>query len=304
MNRIISWYNQNRKIIWIVVLTIIAVIALIQSLNNYYKSNTKDESSSTNNSTTTYNTDNYSVVTQKKINDTTSEKSSDLIKDFFDYCNNGKIEDAYSLLSTDCKEELYPTVDDFKQKYYNTIFTEKRSYDTELWITTSRRNTYRVEIMADLLATGQKEYMPIEDYYTITYEDGEYKLSISNYIGKENINVSKTQNNITVNIVSKKVYKDYEIFEVEVKNNTGSKLIFNTKENANSIYEQDGNELKYIAFLNEIPDSELEISNGFTKILELKFNRGYNPTISIKKVIFQDISINNSEQTQEIEIEL
>ncbi len=302
MSKVVRWYNKNRKMFWIVILTIIAVITLIQALNNYYKNNTKDESSSTNISTTTYNTNNYSIVTQEEIDSDVSDRSDDLIKDFFDYCNSGEIENAYNLLSTDCKEELYSTLDDFKQRYYNVVFTEKRSYDSTLWITTSQRNTYRVEIMADLLATGQKEYMPIEEYYTITYEDGEYKLSISNYIAKENINVSKTQNDVTINIISKKIYKDYETYDIEVENKTGTNLIFNTKENTDSIYIQDENELKYIAFLNEIPNSELEISNGITKTLEIKFNRGYKPTINIEKIMFGDINSNGQKQSIEIEL--
>ena len=304
MGRLTRWYNQNKKNIWIVVLTIIAVIVLIQILNNYYKNNTKDESSSTNISTTTYNKNNYSVITEEKIDEDTSNESSNLIDKFFENCNNSKIEDAYALLSNECKNELYPTVNDFKEKYYNRIFTGKKDYDTLLWVTTSEQNTYRVQIMEDLLATGQKEYMPIEDYYTVVNEDGEYKLNISNYITKEDINVSKTQSNIDVNIKSRKIYKEHEIYQIEIKNNTQNKLIFNTKVDTNSMYIQDENELKYIAFLNEIPNSELEISAGMTKTLEIKFNREYKPTIKINKIVFEDMKINNDEHLESIEIEL
>jgi len=156
--------------------------------------------------------------------------------------------------------------------------------------------------MTDLLATGQKDYMPIEDYYTILYENGQYKLSISNFIGKENINMSKTQNNVIVTIISRKMYIDYEIYEINIKNQTGKNIIFNTKENSDSIYIQDKNKLKHIAFLNEIAKSELDIANGVSKDLEIKFNRGYKPTIYIEKIVFEDI--NNNGATITIEIEL
>ena len=300
-NFIVRWYNQNRKMIWIVVLTIIGVIALIQTLDNYYKNNPKNNSSSTN-STTAYDTKNYSVITQEKINETVSEESVDLIEDFFKYCNNAQIENAYNLISIECKQELYPTLEDFKVKYYNRIFTEQKSYDDTLWISDYNRNTYRIQIMADLLATGKKDNMPIEDYYTIINEQGEYKLNISSFIGKENINISKIQNGITVNVVCKKMYMNYEVYEVLVQNNTGTNLIFNTKKNTNSIYIQDENELKYIAFLNEIPNNELEISNGSTKTFEIKFNRGYKPTINIERIIFEDI--NNNRNIEKMELEL
>lgn len=304
MSKIIRLYNQNRKMILVIVGTIVAVIVLIQVLNSYYKNNTKDKSSSTNNSTTAYNTNNYSIITQEKIDGNTAEESADLIKNFFDYCNNEKVEEAYNILSNNCKEELFPTVNEFKEKYYNKIFTEIRRYDTVLWINTKTRNTYRVEIMSDLLATGQRESMPIEDYYTIVNEDGEYKLNINRFIGKEEINISENQSNIIVTIVSKKMYVDYELYEIKIENKTSNKIIFNTKENTNSIYLQDENGLKYIAFLNEIANNELDIPMEASRTLQIKFNRGYKPAIDIEKVVFEDIKINNNEQKEKIEIEL
>lgn len=302
MNKIVRWYNQNKRIIIFAILIIIAVISLVQILDKYYKNKAKDESSSANSSTTTYNTNNYSIITKENINETTSEKSADLIKDFFDYCNNGDIEEAYNMLSEECKNELYTTVNVFKEKYYNLIFTEKRSYDSILWINTNTRNTYRVEIMSDLLATGKKDSMPIEEYYTIINEDGKYKLNINRFIGKEEINVTKNQSDINITIISKKMYIDYETYEVRVENKSGSKLIFNTKEDAKSIYLQDENELKSIAFLNEIADNELEIPVGGIRTLKIKFNRGYKPKIDILKIVFQDININGQKETLEVEI--
>ena len=295
MNFVVRWYNQNRRMIWIVSLTIVGVIALIQTLDNYYKNN---PSSSTSN----YNKNNYSVISEQRINENTAQESVNLIDDFFEYCNDNQIEYAYSLLSEDCKEELYPTIDDFKTKYYNRIFTEKKSYDSMFWITNSNRNTYRIQIMKDLLSAGQKDLMPMEDYYTIVYENGEYKLNINNYIGKQNITASKSENEITINVLSKRMYMDYETYEIQVKNNTGDTLIINTKDKSDSLYIQDENELKHMAFLSEITKSQLEILNGFTKTIQIRFNRGYNPTINIEKIVFGNIF--NNKQRQKIEVDL
>ena len=301
MNNIRIWYSKHRRTIWIPIIIIITSIAFMESLNNNYRKLAKDESSSTN-SATTYNTTNYSVVSQKEIDNKVSQKSVNIIEDFFSFCNEGEVESAYNLLSTECKEELYPTIQDFITNYYNRIFTEKRSYDSMLWISNSSRNTYRVQIMRDLLSTGQKDSMPIEDFYTIINENDGYKLNISSYIGKKDINISKTQNNVTVNIVSKKMYMDYEIYEIKVENNSKNDLIFNTKENTKSMYIKDENDLKYIAFLHEIADSEFEVMTGIPKTVEIKFNRGYKPTIRIQKIIFEDIKINGQIVNMEIDI--
>ena len=304
MNIIIRWYNQNRNIIWITVLTVVGVIALIQTLNGFYKNNTKEESSSTNISTTTYNNPNYSVVSKTEINKTTSENSQSIIKSFFDYCNNGKIEEAYNLLSEDCKKELYPNVNIFREQYYNRIFTESKMYNRTLWISDGNKNTYRLEIIGDILATGNKEAMPIAEYYTVVYENEEYKLNVSNYIGEEEINISKTQDNITIAILSKQSYIDYEKYEIEVKNGTLARITLNTKDNTDSMYIQDENGLKYIAFLNEISEYDLEISRGLTKTYNIKFNRGYKPTINLEKIIFEDIKIGQANELSKIEIDM
>ncbi|MBQ2916902.1 MAG: hypothetical protein IJE59_01805 [Clostridia bacterium] len=304
MNSIIRWYNQNRNIIWITVLTIIGVIALIQTLDGFYKNNTKEESSSTNISTTTYNNPNYSVVSKTEINKTTFENSQVIIKNFFDYCNSGKIEQAYNLISQDCKEELYPNVNIFKEKYYNRIFTESKMYNSTLWISNGNKSTYRLEIMGDILATGSKETMPIEEYYTIINENEEYKLNLSNYIGKEEINVSKTQDNITISILSKQSYMDYEKYEIKVSNETQKNIVLNTKQDTDSMYIQDENGLNYIAFLNEISEYDLQVPRGLTKTYNIKFNRGYKPTINIEKMIFEDIKIGQANELSKIEIDM
>lgn len=305
MNRIVRWYNQNRQIIWTAILVIIGVIALIRALNDHYKNiSVEQKSSSTISSTTTYSKPNYSVVSQTEINKTVSQSSQTIIKDFFDYCNTGKIEQAYNLLSEDCKQELYPNVNIFKEQYYNRIFTENKMYNDILWITYGNKNIYRMEIMGDILATGKKENMPIQDYFTVICEDEKYSLNISSYIGKEDINISKTQDNITVTILNKKSYIDYEKYEIEVKNGTQKNIVLNTKQNTDSIYLQDENKLKYIAYLNEISEYNLGIVRGLTKTYDIKFDRGYKPTIKLEKIVFEDIKIGQEDELKKIEIDI
>ena len=302
MNILIRWYNQNRRMIWITVFTIIAVIALVQTLNNYYKNNTKEESSSAGNSTTTYNAPNYSIVTEKEINNSVSEASQDIIKNFFNYCNNNKIEDAYNLLSKECKDELYPNINEFKQRYFDIVFTNTKTYSSNLWIANGSKNTYRLEIHGDILGTGKKEEMPIEEYYTVIYDNGKYRLNINGYIGKEDINISKSQNGIEISIISKQVYMEYEKYLVEVKNSSGTNIVLNTKQDTDSLYIEDENHVEYIAFLNEISDYDLNIKNGFTKNYDIRFNRSYKPSVNIEKMVFDSIKIGQENKTQKIEV--
>lgn len=207
MNKIARWYNQNKQIFWIIVLSIIAIISLIQILNNYYKNNTKDESSSANISTTTYNTNNYSIVSQESIDKSVADEYSNLIDKFFNYCNNGNFEEAYNMLSSDCKNEVFPNINEFIS-YEKRIFTENKTYDSKLWITAKTRITYRLEITGDILASGEVDDMPVEEYYTIVKENDEYKINICKFVGTDYINVSKEQNRSKCrNSIKKKIHR-------------------------------------------------------------------------------------------------
>lgn len=303
MNILIRWYNQNKRMIWVVSLTIIGVFALIQALNNYYKNNTKEKSSSAS-STTTYNAPNYSIITEKEIDNDVSENSQAIIKNFFDYCNNSKITEAYNLLSDDCKKELYPSINEFKQKYFDIVFTNTKTYSSNLWISKDNKNTYRLEIHGDILGSGKKDEMPIEEYYTVIYENGKYSLNIRGYIGKENINISKSQSGINISILSKQIYMEYEKYFIEVKNSSRTSVVLNTKQDTNSLYLEDENDVKHIAFLNEISDYDLNIQNGFTKKYNIRFNRTYKPNINIKKVVFDNVKIGQDSKMQKIEVEI
>ena len=111
MNKFIRFYNQNRHIVWIIILSIIAFIAIIQILDNfaYEKNNSNENINNSNNSSINYN---YSVITEKEV----SSNVSEIIDEFIEYCNNGQVEDAYEMLSDECKIILYPTLEDFTRE--------------------------------------------------------------------------------------------------------------------------------------------------------------------------------------------
>jgi len=158
MNRLIRWYNQNRRSIWIAVIIAVIAIGLVQVLNSYYKNNSKaNVNSSTGNSTAIYNNPNYSVITGDNVTDTAGTDVTQIIDDFISSCNNGKPEDAYNLLSDSCKTLIYPTLQDFENNYYNKIFSSFKRYSLQAWITGSAGYTYMVNFKEDSLATREND---------------------------------------------------------------------------------------------------------------------------------------------------
>ena len=149
-NKLLRFYNQNRYLVWIVVLTIVAVIILIHVLNNFLEEKDIEEYGNSGNENTINKQDkNYSVITGKKL----KEETASIIQDFIDYCNNGNVDQAYELLSDDCKETLYPDLESFKTNYYNSIFNTKRLYSYQAMISNDNYHTYQINFTEDILAT-------------------------------------------------------------------------------------------------------------------------------------------------------
>ena len=139
-NRLFSKYNQNRKTIWVVIIFIAFFVILLHTvfnilrtfkreeqqelLNSYYQSQTN---SVINNSETNHITN----ETEIPENITTSSSSKDIINYFIKLCNENKIEEAYNIISNDCKEVLFPTINDFRNNYYNKVFTKQKTAKIE-----------------------------------------------------------------------------------------------------------------------------------------------------------------------------
>ena len=137
MNRFIRWYNQNRKSIWATIAIIVIIIGVIQLINYFYKVRNEEELSNLGNqiqnTTINYNynnvriDDNRSGLTGEVISEN-QETEIGVIDDFINYCNENNLQSAYDLLTDECKEEMYPTLEDFQESYYNQVFTLLRNY--------------------------------------------------------------------------------------------------------------------------------------------------------------------------------
>ena len=310
MNKIIRFYNKNRRIIWIFIVVTIGIIALMSALQKNYKSKDEEEkrrrSSSTNSTTTSSN--NYSIITRKEITEDTNKNLLKIIDDFMNYCNNGQIEKAYELLSDDCKNTLFENIDIFKENYYNNIFSEYRLYSVQAWIVNEKEGyTYQVEITDDILSKGQSSLdMSIIDYFTIVMQNGEYKLNINNYIGKQNINFTGTQDNIEIYIPYKKSYADYEVYQIQIRNNNNFNILLDTKKYEDKMYLLGETGQAYGAFVNELTTTDLEVKSNSVKTINVKFNKSYNPKYGVEALVFSDMTINygtNEEQKGTVKID-
>lgn len=188
--RIRRYYRDNKAKVWKTIAVIVFIFIAIRFLNYLARINREERQSNieTNNQNTTTTADNTAYLPSEAIISDTNlseEQTSEeiaIIEEFINKCNENKVEEAYSLLSTDCKEQVFPTIESFYNNYYAKIFTKKMSYDAEAWIA-HYDVTYRVEIMEDILYSGKVSGESFEDYFTIVEEDDEtLKINLNNFV--------------------------------------------------------------------------------------------------------------------------
>lgn len=309
MNRFIRWYNKNRKVIWLTIVISIIAISIPRALNEYVKS--KNDVSSSINNTTTYSNSNYSIISGETVKEETNKENTSIINTFIEYCNDGKIKEAYDILSDECKNILYPTQEDFETKYYNNIFQNKKTYDIQAWFSATGYYTYKINLKEDILSTGNVDSTSIEDYYTIVYEDNTYRLNINSYIGNIEINKFNETDEIKISVLSKDIFMDYEIYNINVENRTGKSILLDSLESTKNMYLEDSGELHYDAYSHELVAEELRVRGG--KSISIKFNKKYTTERKIERIIFSDIIldydnyityINKSEFKDRIKVEI
>lgn len=295
MRRLRLFYQNNKEKIWKVLGIAILVFVLIRIANYYAKINNEEERQNRNNINNAISyTPSQSIISDSNISEEKSEKDVDIIEKFIEYCNNEQVSEAYQLLSENCKNEVFPTEEDFYNNYYKDIFTEEKSYDAELW-SSSGLTTYKIKILSNIMASGHVSNEYIEDYYSIVVENGESKLNIKNFINKVEINNTKSIENIDFTVLGKQYYIDYEIVEIEVKNNSDQKVVLDSKENTETVFIEDTSGVEYSWYGHEMPDNFLELESGQTRNLKIKFNKVYNPNRKDESIHFEDIQIEGEE---------
>lgn len=298
MHKIILWYNRNRKLIWgIIGITVIAII-LVKAIEYIWTQNKKQEQDEM---------IGYGNNTEVELNSITLDEDKSTISgesmskaqtnvltridEFINYCNNSQVDEAYNLLSEDCKNEMYPTVDEFKQNYYNKIFEgKKKNISVENWI----GYIYKVKYMEDALSTGiYNTENTIQDYITIVWdENDEIKLNINNYIGKQDINKEKNNENIDIKVLEKHQYMDYETYTFEITNNSDNTILLNSSNNTDTMYLEDKNEIQYFAYTHELSEAELKLASKETKKIKIKYYNKYSSTRKIENIVFSKIILN------------
>lgn len=295
MNSWKRFYNMYRKDIFKIVFIVLCIIICIrvaneaaknknnQRLNNLISSNvTKSETDKS-----------FSIISDQSVPNKEYETVKNVISEFMEACNSKDIDKAYDLLSEDCKDELFQSKEYFQKAYIDKVFNTRKDYTLQAWI----NNTYKVKIYEDMLASGKtlSDLNVLEDYYTIVIENDERKLNINSFVKKEEINKEVTKNDITIKVLSRNIYMDYETYEIEVSNKTNKTILLDSKEKTTSMYIIDSKEIEYVSYLHEIDPASLMINKNITKKIEIKYTSSYRMNVEMISLNFTDIVLDYNE---------
>lgn len=318
MGKIKRFYNQNRKAIWIILIIIFFLFLILQLVNSFVGKKLEEESlqnqknienSITSNTTSgiSMKTD-ESVVSGKKISSNNLKAAKGTIEEFIKYCSQDDIEKAYEMLTDECKEEMFSSIQLFNDIYFSKIPKgEGINCSMENWI----NNTYKVKIIGDILSTGQVDN-GITDYITVKKVDDSYKLNINSYIGRTTINESKTKNNIEMLVISKDTYMDYDKYKIKISNKSTSDILLDTREDMKSMYIQDKSDTKYYSYGHELTDADLTVNKGNIREVSIKYYSSYTSNKTISRIVFSKVlmdydsntKIRNSKNIQEIGVNI
>lgn len=315
MRNLIRFYYQNKQKIWKVILIIALILVVIQILNRMAENKTIESSKAYNNNYTnttienkgnTIISSNNSLVSGEQVRETSLKDAQEVINNFIEACNSGEVKKAYEILTEECKEKLYPTLEVFQNNYWKGLFNQNKICIIENWA----EETYKVTLEEDMLATGnatnQKKYI---EYMTIVYNGDTYQLNINNYIGRKQIGKTTSQDDIEITIISKDTYMDYEEYNIQINNQSNNAILLDDLSKTGTIYLQDSNNIKYNAYNNKLLKSDMIIEKGMNKDIQITFSNAYIFGREYKNIVFSKLVFdykNNAEkqETREIFINL
>lgn len=293
--KIRRFIKKNRKKVIFVIITVAIVIAI-----NYILKNMPEEEIPK----TTYEP-NVAVMDESEVPKKWHSEIENRIKTFVDYCNNKEYENAYDMISDDCKDAIYPVIGDFKE-YVDKRFQVKRIYSIQNFSNISKQYIYDVNFMSDFMATGSTgtNYGYVQEKFVFTEDDNSLKFAIGGFVRTNILDAFVEDENLKIVTKKKNVYYDHETYTVDITNKTDYPIVLGDgtgeDEIAISVNEQLREETNINAVNVVLQPNE---SRTFTFVFEKYCDDGYAP----QAMYFTDVrvlkSYSGTEETRQQELD-
>lgn len=203
---------------------IVLFIWLIIFLFNMYLRNRPQELVASN----TYNPDEPVIDYGGSIPQQEREPVNEALENYLTFCKNKEYENAFNMLTVDCKNFLYNNnLENFKQ-YVDNIFTTYNSYSyNQNYSNIDNKYVYDVSILnSDILSTGTTGgYDKYTEKITIIDEDGTKKISNQGYIDNEDIGIEAEDDYLKIKVKSKDMSYSRVGYNLEITNKTDKTIV-------------------------------------------------------------------------------
>ena len=239
-----------------------------------------------------------SVMENGSVPTNLQEPIEQLIGQFVENCNNKDYEAAYNLLTEDCKNNIYPDIELFKQ-YVDSVFPNKKIYNIQNFSNKDEIYIYTVNILNDILATGLNDEVDENVYsekYVVIEENGQLKLSIRQYIGRQNLTYIYEDEYMKIKIESVDIKYDNIVYNLNITNKSENYIVYSDYSVDYEIALDTSEGLKRRAdeVLEPITLDKLE-----TKNFSVKFTIFYDEDTQIEDMLFDYIRIYENDEDYE-----
>lgn len=228
-------------------------------------------------------------ITSKK----TQESIENTIDDYMKKCNSKEYENAYALLSNDCKEVKFNNDIEMFKKYIDNIFIGEKIYSIQNYANKDNVYIYQVSIFEDIMATGKNTEQSDNIYkemIVLTKDNEKMELSVDGFISKESIEYIAEDEYMKVAIEQKITYYDKVIYKMKVKNKTNYAILLardNERETIGISLQGENRELVLEKYLS----NEKCIRTGNTNTFDLTFNKYYDEKKEVSSITLNKIRI-------------
>lgn len=217
-------------------------------------------------------------------------ESESFITKFSKNCSEGKYEEAYEVLSDDCKNIVFGDVKEFT-KYAQTNFPKDSRYEVIPYSKVGSTYVYQVKVFEDFLATGltYSNYTYIDLKMAVNEDvEGKKHLSVAGFMGRFPIDSVFENDYIKIEILEKTSFYNEETYNLKITNRTENDIVL--KDNKNK-----ADEIILSVSGDSRPDIELRTNlmlKGFeTRNLSLTFSKFFDEQSSADSIVFTAIRV-------------
>ena len=162
-----------------------------------------------------------------------------LIEKYVDFCNAKDYENAFNLLTDECKKNVFSdNIDNFKE-YIDSVFDTKKIYNIQNFSNKDGTYIYTVTILNDIMASGlTNEVLETYEETVVIIDNGtdDLKLSIKGYIKNENMDRMYEDDYIKINVTDLKVEYEYLTYSLTIRNKTENVIVLEDFSTTDEIY--------------------------------------------------------------------